>query len=320
MDKVNPKELAYYYTTLGEVHKDSDPELAKAYFIKALQYRNLPKTYKFLADLYLKEGDSKKAKELWKKASEAKSYPLKIAALTALQELQEKENDYKEATKTAKWIIALKDSAQQKKEEEQVLLLQSKYDSELTESQKDSHNLQIIIILAGIAIMLCGCAVYYRVMTLRKHKELDGNNEEMARNMERISALEEAEKESSKEMAILKKENDILNNRQSEMVRKGKCLYDSVMHGESISLWERDDYTCFLEYYRSLDMGFVRNLENNYDRLSLRQKVFMILCDMKDSDDEIAQIMGIEITSLRSMRTRTKQRAIGENLSFTHRG
>ncbi len=72
VDKVNPKELAYYYTTLGEVHKDSDPELAKAYFIKALQYRNLPKTYKFLADLYLKEGDSKKAKELWKKGFRGK--------------------------------------------------------------------------------------------------------------------------------------------------------------------------------------------------------------------------------------------------------
>ena len=69
-----------------------------------------------------------------------------------------------------------------------------------------------------------------------------------------------------------------------------------------------EDFLCFIEYYRIIDFNFVTHLEEDYNNLSNRNMMFMILFHMNKNDEEVAKIMGVSEDSLRMTKTRLRRK------------
>ena len=65
-----------------------------------------------------------------------------------------------------------------------------------------------------------------------------------------------------------------------------------------------------MEYYRMLDLTFVQHLENDYDNLSIRYQFFETLFHLGKTEEEVRKIMAIGQSTLRSTRTRIKEKCI----------
>lgn len=84
----------------------------------------------------------------------------------------------------------------------------------------------------------------------------------------------------------------------------GEILYNHVVNNKPIAKWTTADMVNFIEYYRIINPDFVEDLDNNYNKLSPRYKIILILEDMKKSIDEIKIIMSFEETSYYSAKSR----------------
>lgn len=89
---------------------------------------------------------------------------------------------------------------------------------------------------------------------------------------------------------------------------RGRKLYNHVMNGGSPIKWGDNELFHFIEYYRKIDQSFVAHLEDDYDDLSPRNMVFMILFQMGKNDKEVANIMGIAEDSIRMTKTRLRRK------------
>ena len=308
--QIPSKEQAFFYTTIGSVYIDEEPELAKKYFMEALKRNALPQTYKYLADLYIKEGHREKAKDLWEKVLKYNDIELKIAALAALQGLQEENKEYEEALKTSQWILALKDSAQKKKEADKVMQLQERYDFQMKEMETESRNRNLILSIITLALLLFILTIYNQYVKIKNRRELDENRDKIAKYQERIQELEDNGEAASREAKSLHDKLGVLRDRQINLLNKGKSLYDHISRGGNLVHWDKVDMMYYIEYYRTVHPELIRSLEVDYDSLTPRQKILMTLYDMRKTESDMATIMAIGITSVRSMKTRIKQRKI----------
>ena len=93
----------------------------------------------------------------------------------------------------------------------------------------------------------------------------------------------------------------------SDIYVHGKELYNQIINGQKIGRWSKEDYKNFIDYYQSIDFLFVYSFETDYIRLSDRQKIFLILCHIGKTKEEIMQIMTLEDGSFRSMKSRVEK-------------
>ena len=95
-----------------------------------------------------------------------------------------------------------------------------------------------------------------------------------------------------------------LESKFSDIYVRGKELFSQILADKKIGRWSKDDYQYFIEYYQTLDFLFVYSFETDYIRLTDRQKVFLILQHIPKTKEQIMQIMTIEESSFRSMKSR----------------
>ena len=70
-----------------------------------------------------------------------------------------------------------------------------------------------------------------------------------------------------------------------------------------------------MRYYKLKHADFVRHLENDYDELTARQKVFMILYDMGMTDEDVMRTLVLSETSIRVNKTRIKGKKLSSDKS-----
>ena len=90
----------------------------------------------------------------------------------------------------------------------------------------------------------------------------------------------------------------------SDIYVRGKELYNQILNDQKIGRWSKEDYKNFIDYFQSLDFPFVYSFETDYVRLSDRQKIFLILCHLGKTKEQVMQIMTIEDGSFRSIKSR----------------
>lgn len=133
-------------------------------------------------------------------------------------------------------------------------------------------------------------------------------------NERRINAPntpQDDEKDKDHRIKLLEKRISELKGKQAEIMREGKQKYEEVVEqGITISLWTKNDFIRFIEYYKLTDPGFVDYLENSYDNLSPKHTMFEILVHIGKTDDDIMHIMGIGESAIRSIRSRIKAKRI----------
>ena len=50
-------------------------------------------------------------------------------------------------------------------------------------------------------------------------------------------------------------------------MNRGKILYDDIVQGKTTASWSKDDYKCFVEYYKALNFKEFETFEKNYKKL-----------------------------------------------------
>lgn len=311
------QDIAYVYDVIGEIYKKSKKEYAETYLKKALEIHPLPWTYKRLAELYLEEGREAEANKIWDKALDFTTgrtlggIETKIEILEDMRELKQKYGYHREADSLAGIIIALKDSMEAKKKQLAVKETQEEYDDAVAENTaKSRHN----ALAWGIGMAVTAAAaifIVYSAIHRRDRRRIDRSEEKEAEYEQKIAQLDSEKKTAEKEVRICRRETRRRIDRQAEAIAEGRRLYEELAGGGNTAKWTKDDYLNVIEYLRTVDGKTITHLENDYDRLSPRNIVFAALSSAGTSDEDMMRMMCVAASTLRTMKTRIRQKARG---------
>ena len=109
----------------------------------------------------------------------------------------------------------------------------------------------------------------------------------------KIKDLETSESESSQKVQNLREKVTQLQQKQGERLSEGKKLYEHVINGGTIISWTKQDYNNFFDYYSLIDMPFMAHMEKDYDNLSVRSMIYLVLCKLGKTEDEIKDIITV---------------------------
>ena len=311
------QDQAYIYDIVGEIHKKSKTEYAKSFLKKAIEINPLPWTYKRLAELYIQERNETEANKIWKKALSHYENPsiseisVKIEILEDMRELKQKYGYHREADSLAGIIIALKDSMEARKKQLAVKETQEEYDDAVAENTaKSRHN--ALAWGTGMAVTAAAAIfIVYSAIHRRDRRRIDRSEEKEAEYEQKIAQLDSEKKTAEKEMRICRRETRRRIDRQAEAIAEGRRLYEELTAGGNTGRWTKDDYLNVIEYLRTVDGKTITHLENDYDRLSPRSIVFAALSSAGTSDEDMMRMMCVAASTLRTMKTRIKQKARG---------
>ncbi len=128
--------------------------------------------------------------------------------------------------------------------------------------------------------------------------------------VELVRKNEELEKSYNKAVVqreVLRQEINGLIETASPMLNRGKILYDSLLSNQSIISWSKNDFRCFVEYYKALNIKEYESIVHRYKKLTYHNLLYLILCDMGLNSQTISQIMGISPESIRAIRHRLQK-------------
>ncbi|MBR6179824.1 MAG: tetratricopeptide repeat protein [Prevotella sp.] len=96
---------------------------------------------------------------------------------------------------------------------------------------------------------------------------------------------------------------DIVEN-NSHRLNRGKILYDDIDSGKTTVNWSKDDFICFVEYFKALNFKEFESICKDYKKLTYHNMFYLILQKIGKDDKEISKIMGISHDSIRTYRHR----------------
>ncbi|MBP5365901.1 MAG: hypothetical protein J6Y82_08255, partial [Bacteroidales bacterium] len=81
----------------------------------------------------------------------------------------------------------------------------------------------------------------------------------------------------------------------AEIYSQGKQLYEEIfVRGGNSGQWNKRDYERFLEYYKTLDLSLLAQIEEEYNSLNPRQTFFKILQAKGFEKEQIMRTMCIQ--------------------------
>jgi len=310
LSKVPTQDRAFFYLNIGYIYSKYDKASAKQYLAKALEIAPRASTYNALAILQYEDGNKTEAIKLWEKALQTATDIQKKQYMGALAEIYASEEKYKEAYLWAKKRASLVDKNYSNRQKEDIKQIQSKFDFEMQSIQYREHIklYWTIFILAVILSLLIIVSFYYKYNKV-KLKNIESN---LLINISKrqIEKLQKSDESNLKEVTMLKEEVSQMNSKRQESLYHGHMLFEEIQNGGNIAKWTKRDFIHFIEYYKLHDLPFINHLTKDYEDLSPRYMFFSILEHMKKNEEEIENIMCISRSSLRSIRTRVKQRAL----------
>lgn len=314
LDYIPKSEWIYFLTNIGTSYISKNRKLAKHYLLESLSVHSNPYTYSALATIYASEGKEQEADSCWRMALQTKDLSLKKEVLQAMFDNRYKKQDFKAASDISKQILATAEALSEKRRSEQVRETQSVYEKEMEASRERQlvTNVTILILVFGLSMFLRQVYIKYKSAKVRNQMMQD----QMLINSytAEIERLKASSAHESQKVAELKQKLTDLQTTQSKTLFKGRELYQHLIKRESVITWRKADFTSLIEYYRLLNLPFVIHLEEDYDSLSPKYKLYEIMRHEGMTDEEIAVIMGVSTSTLRVTKTRIKGKKKGENL------
>ncbi len=304
------KERIYILNNLGAQLIPTNPQLAKATLLKVIQIAPMGAAYENLATIYIAEGDTGKANEMWNKALQTDNRQVKADVMRSKFIHQCSTKNYKDATATARQLMALKDSLYKSRMDNNVKSSQIAFDN-MKSRQIYERNIEISILV--ILLLTFSFAIVFLFFRYRAYKVKGALAMDQLRikNFEnRIAELERLGQHKEKEIDDLNRKKEKLLDKHRGILYDGHKLYTGIMEGQTTVLWKKKEFENFLEYYRLVDMEFMDTLELEYEELSSKYKFFMVMEHLGKSDKDIMHIMGLAESSIRSAKSRINKRRL----------
>ncbi len=314
INSMDEEDKPYLYTNLGRVYENDDVALAKAYLIKALNIKGLPYAYETLSRIYLKEDSVEKAKSLWKEAldqtKESKKSRVRIEVFKAMRQQSVEQKDFEQANALADSILKVQKQFYEGQREDQIAEIQTRYDKETAVRDMREKYMTWGLGLLALTTIIVAFLGYKSHQGMKFKKELAESKIQLDAYTKKAAELENSGKASAAEINKLHEKINVLTQRHSGILAKGRELYDAIEAGGTTVRWGKNDFINYLEYYKMRDLPFVNERETEYDHLSPKYIFFSVLEHEGKSDEDIQRIMGISESTLRSTRSRINSKRL----------
>ncbi|MBP5367020.1 MAG: tetratricopeptide repeat protein [Bacteroidales bacterium] len=261
-------DLAFIYNAYGELELHNNPDKAKDYFLKALELSPDSKlTSKNLAQLYLKQGDIKQAEQLCKECSEAAFWP---------------EDKIDILTILADCKIASNDLPQAIELLKEIIAEKDSIIKRIQNSKQDYSHSETKIV---------------------QNKDTETNTTERIILLIIITALT---------LFLIRALISIHRLQQLVKYEKmknhpGENLYNELMEDRPIGQWDKKTQEDFLAFYRENHPEKFELIETNYNRLSPREKIILILIERGKTQSEIQNILTMSESAYYTAISRIKK-------------
>ena len=321
---------ATYYWRKGEYGN------AETYFRKSLDIKPWELSYGALAELLVEQGRFKETDSLWAKAFATDDKSNKVKMLWAYSKWLWAQNRKQEAWDIAIQIPLLKDSIAHQQQAEELQMVQSGYEQQLTEMHQHSRMQQMVIYCLCIVLVmaLAGFLLWRKLQKTRQRlaesqkdtetytlrikmeqQEIEKlkHEQRLLENSKKRSEKEHQELESALNRRIKDKERRVkdlqrklqsLHDEQGTMLAHGKRLYESIIQGGTTEGWRKADYVDFANYYRLDHFDFFEENSSLWDSMTPREQFFLILHDMGLEKDQILFTMQISKGAYRTLLSR----------------
>ena len=139
--------------------------------------------------------------------------------------------------------------------------------------------------------------------------QLDENARLITDNKAEIERLQQSGEASEQTIAELNRQIENSRQRISNKLLIGTRCFVRLQHKECVADMQAEDRQCLIDYYAQLRPKRWQEWERTYSSLTPSQYVFLILQDdLHYDDDTIAQILDVKSASLRTLRSRIKNR------------
>ena len=302
-----PKDVqVYHLSNIGLYYlHNGDTIRAKEYLQKAYRVNPLPDPCNLLARIYYLEGNRTEAFRLWNKALKGCDLENRIQLKETMQDLLYQSGRYKEAGEIAVEVKMLKDSLEYQRRTVRIQELQLDYDHQQDIANTRNTVIRLVVGFAIVVVVACVIFFFYR----RNIKEKADNRQRLIDTYHRrIAELESSGRTLSKEMDVLKQQLDDAEQRKTDTMICGHILYESILNGDTTVSWTKNDFECFLEYYKVMNKELFVQLDTIYANLSVVNKFLLVLQDMQFSSDQIKHALCLSSEGLRSARFRIRSK------------
>ena len=309
IDNVNLREKPYILDNIGYAFMEKDEQQAKFYFEKSLALRPLARTIEHLAYLYLHEGQVGKAYDLWKKALVTEDDIPQDNILFQLLKYDLEHHNIDGACERLYSIVSIKDSLNSVLKDRTIQRIQQEFDEKATQEKHDQEVLRWVVAamaLVIIILLLLGYIQYRRHkarMLLAEHQMLIANYQS------EINMLKSNREGTEQQIAELNKKINDLIEQDSPRLYHGKMLYDQIVENGTTVTWTKEDYNCFVDYYKAKDFASYSKIVRKHHPKTVHNTLFLILYEIGKDDKDVRRIMGITQEAIRSTRFRINKNA-----------
>ena len=263
------------------------------------------------AELILKEGElaaeaSDNILEL-QKCQDTRFLVAQILSATTQKRNYELIHDHEKATNMAQFVTLAKELLHHTYEQEKITELQHQYEKQA----KDRRHYQILAYLFGLlflAILMVLAILYFNRRRIEQYNSiLDLNAQTIERAQRRLEVLSQESEAHDKEINRLNEKITSARRSTNERLGRGKEVFDHIIAGGKLPP-SADDENSLIDYYSVSHYATFHEWTTGYDHLTARLYTYLILQDMGKQDDDIAQILCISPSAVRSIKSRVKAR------------
>lgn len=299
--------IPYFLNTIGYAYLQKDPKKAKRYFEQSLSHKPLTRTLENLAYIYYIEGNEEKAYKLWKQAMVTEDNAPKDRILFNILQYDLEHHNIMDVSKQIYDIYAIKDSLNDALKGRSILKIQQEYDKQVAHDQHEQELLRwtvVVLVLLVIILLLIGYIQY------RRHKAkllLTEQQMTISNYLTEIKSLKNNQEGTEQQIADLNQKINDLIEQDSPRLYRGKMLYDHIMQNGTTVSWSKDDYQCFVDFYKANDFASYNKIVRRDHPKTVHNTFFLILYAIGKEDKDIRTIMGITQEAVRSTRFRINE-------------
>lgn len=261
-----------------------------------------------LATAYAENGKKEEAEYLWKRAfSTTSNLTEKVKVMRAYIRQKKKDGEHEEASKMSVLLMQLQDSLASQQENLRLGKIQTELEQQAKLNEEREYRKSLYGWITFCVVLLVASTIYIRYRIRKSQIVHQADQMQIEKSQETIAALEA---EGAQHQKLLAEQQKVLLQHQedhSQSLERGRLLYEQIRSGCNISLWKKDDFQDYLNYYWSVDAAFSSQLKSDYKNLTPRQQFFLILEHEGFSDEEIMRIFSFCNSSMRSNRCRIRQ-------------
>lgn len=342
IDDVDSVLKADILVDVGEMYYEKgEIEMSKNNALQSDFIHPNPHAKMLLGKIEYLRGDTIRAKEYWDRALSINDVKIKKELYKMVANYYAEIGNYNDA-----YIIFLKlDSLNDtiNKNSKTVQELQLKFDRAKSESELYQKILYTLIIafLASIALLVFLRFHHRRVrsynstintltnknetykseiesfsekVSMYQHEiglyvsKVSNYEEEISKNIEKIKILKTSDRSKQKEIDELKDNISTLYKSIMSELQKGHTIYEVIKNKKPIVHYSDEDLNSLVDFYKIINNKVFSSWLERYTPLSVRQYVFLILEDLGYDDYDVADVLGVSDTTVRSTRSRIKKK------------